>query len=367
MTEKKHFIVHHRFHDNISCLIDTLQKNGFSVKLFVILKTNTETYDLLTPEITPASAFQKFWKKVVKGRLQSYLPSIRKVYKEYRRSKPEYVIIRPFVSGVGLVHFFFALIYCKKVLLYSQSPKYRKKNFKNDFFLKLVLALPKTEWITPVLYRNEQYFKDKITPVNRINYLQLPHPVVPQKTSWFKGDILNILLIAKAQSYKNHEVLIESLKNLDRNKYLLKIAGNYSNDDAYTSKVLSKLEDCSINYKLLGYVDHSLIGHIYHEADLLVLPSSYETLGYVINEAISYAVPVIVSSEVGARCLVKAEGNGYIFKSKDAKHLEDIFKSILLDRESLKQMSIESEKVFEEELSPEAFSRKYLKIIGETQ
>lgn len=365
MTERKHFLVHHRFHDNISCLIDTLQKNGFSVKLFVILKTKTETYDLVTPEITQPSSLEKIWKRAVRRKLQSYLPSIRNVYREYSRHKPEYVIIRPLISGIGMVHFFFALLYCKKILLYSQSPKYRKKNFKNDFFLKFVLALPKTEWITPVLYRDEQCFEKKITPTNKINYLQLPHPVVPQKTSWFKDDVLNVLLIAKAQSYKNHEVLIEGLKNLDRNMYLLKIAGNYTNDDAYTSKVLSKLQECSINYQLLGYVDHSLIGHVYHEADILVLPSSYEMHGYVINEAISYAVPIVISSAVGTKCLVNNK-NGFIFRNNDAEHLEKIFKNILLDRGSLKAMSMESQKVFEKELSQEAFFNKYLKVIGET-
>mgnify|MGYP001146285128 FL=1 len=56
------------------------------------------------------------------------------------------------------------------------------------------------------------------------------------------------------------------------------------------------------------------IGKFYALADFLVLPSQRETWGLVVNEALCFSLPVIVSDQVGAgQDLVVHEENGYIF------------------------------------------------------
>lgn len=365
MTKPNHFIVHHRFHDNIACLIETLQEAGYSIRLFVILKTKTETYDLTEPIISPPSSLSSLGKSLFKKDLLAYIPSVRAVFREYRVHKPEYVLIRPLVSGIGLVHFFFALWHCKKVVLYSQSPKYRPKNVKNDFFLKLILALPKTEWITPVKYRSIKAYEKKQSPHQRINYVQLPHKKVVGKSEWFKNDLVNLLLIAKAQSYKNHSVLIEALKGLDRSKYKLLIAGDYSNQDAYTLQTLQKLESAKIHCEFLGYIKHSQISEIYKESDLLILPSSYEMHGYVVNEAMAYSVPVIVSSETGTKCLVEDGINGFVFDNNDSGHLRSILVDILKNRDQLIGLSEGCKRIYGQELSPVQFLNNYERLLGQ--
>lgn len=364
MEKPNHFIVHHRFHDNIACLIETLQDAGYSIRLFVILKTKTETYDLLEPIISPPSSLSFFGKRLFKKDLLAYIPSIRAVLREYKVNKPEYALIRPLISGIGLVHFFFAIWYCKKVILYSQSPKYRPENIKNDFFLKLVLALPKTEWISPVKYRSIEAYKKKLSLHQRINYIQLPHKKVVGKNAWFKNDLVNLLLIAKAQSYKNHSVLIEALKGLDKSKYKLLIVGDYSNNDVYTQQILGELEASDIHYELLGYVKHSEIGEVYRESDLLILPSSYEMHGYVVNEAIAHSVPVIVSSETGTKCLVETGINGFVFANNDSGHLRSILLDILENRDQLTSLSEGCKEIYKQELSPNGFLKNYEIILN---
>lgn len=49
--------------------------------------------------------------------------------------------------------------------------------------------------------------------------------------------------------------------------------------------------------------------------DALVLPSRHDGWGVVVNEALLQGVPVIVSSNVGAKCLVENNGAGTVFES----------------------------------------------------
>lgn len=367
MAKPTHFIVHHRFHDNIACLIETLQKSDFSIKLFVILKTKTESYDLVDPIISPKSSISFIARRLFRKELLAYMPSIRAVFREYSACRPEYILLRPFVSGIGLVHFVFALWYCKRIVLYSQSPKYRKKNFKNDLFLRIVLAIPKTEWMTPSKYIEQAALDEGITPHRKIHHLQLPHKKVATKQRWFKEGVVNILLIAKFQPYKNHAVLIDALEGLDTKAYRLLIAGDYSSKDSYTTQVLKRLEEAQLNYSLLGYVDHNKISDLYLASDILILPSRYEMLGYVVNEAIAHALPVIASSAVGAKSLIVHGESGFIFKSRDSADLQRIISSILTDREQLKALSAGCLEVYKKELSPESFLKRYKTLLGQTK
>jgi glycosyltransferase involved in cell wall biosynthesis len=51
---------------------------------------------------------------------------------------------------------------------------------------------------------------------------------------------------------------------------------------------------------LLGFVNQSGLPAVYAASDLLVLPSSYEPWGLVVNESLACGTPVIASSRVGA-------------------------------------------------------------------
>ena len=60
------------------------------------------------------------------------------------------------------------------------------------------------------------------------------------------------------------------------------------------------------------------IGNFYKLADVLVLPSHRETWGIVVNEALCFSLPVIVSDQVGAGVdLVIPGANGSIFPAGD--------------------------------------------------
>jgi glycosyltransferase involved in cell wall biosynthesis len=91
--------------------------------------------------------------------------------------------------------------------------------------------------------------------------------------------------------------------------------------------------------RFLGFQDQSSLPAYYDLCDLFVLPSAYEPWGMVINEAMNFGKPIIVSHQVGAGYDLVADGqNGYVFPSGDVEALADCLKKSLLSEEKLKGM-----------------------------
>jgi glycosyltransferase involved in cell wall biosynthesis len=74
-----------------------------------------------------------------------------------------------------------------------------------------------------------------------------------------------------------------------------------------------------------GFVNQSEIGRYYAAADCLVLPSAWgETWGLVVNEAMQFGLPAIVSSRVGCHPDLVVEGEtGYVFAAGAVEELRE--------------------------------------------
>lgn len=81
----------------------------------------------------------------------------------------------------------------------------------------------------------------------------------------------------------------------------------------------------------VGFLNQSKLASAYTAADLFVLPSAYdETWGLVVNEAMNFNLPVIVSDRVGcAADLVRPGENGLIFRSGNADDLSSAMLSFV--------------------------------------
>ncbi|MCL1864334.1 MAG: glycosyltransferase [Spirochaetes bacterium] len=69
--------------------------------------------------------------------------------------------------------------------------------------------------------------------------------------------------------------------------------------------------------KFLGWVEHSSLPDIYSAADLLILPSRFDTFGNVIVEAMACACPVISYNTKGPRDIIENEKSGYLVNTKE--------------------------------------------------
>jgi glycosyltransferase involved in cell wall biosynthesis len=79
---------------------------------------------------------------------------------------------------------------------------------------------------------------------------------------------------------------------------------------------------------LPGFVNQTQLGRYFRAADAFVLPSVFETWGLVVNEAMHFRLPVIVSSGIGcAPDLVRNGETGRVFPVGDAdalaKHIQE--------------------------------------------
>lgn len=76
------------------------------------------------------------------------------------------------------------------------------------------------------------------------------------------------------------------------------------------------------NITFQGFVNNDELGEIYQQHDVFILPSNYEPWGLVVEEALYWGLPVIVSEKVGCGPdMVRAYGSGFFFKHDDEESL----------------------------------------------
>jgi len=104
----------------------------------------------------------------------------------------------------------------------------------------------------------------------------------------------------------------------------------YGNNSCHHSPNSHSFVDSHYGIHFVGFKNQTEISKYYAMSDIFVLPSDVgETWGLVVNEAMNFRLPVIVSDLVGCGSdLVKHGENGYIFKKGDteelARYLEEL-------------------------------------------
>jgi glycosyltransferase involved in cell wall biosynthesis len=97
--------------------------------------------------------------------------------------------------------------------------------------------------------------------------------------------------------------------------------------------------DINKNIFFAPFQNQSRMPMIYAAGDLFVLPSSSETWGLAVNEAMNAGLPAIVSSHVGCGPDLVIEGEtGWVFKAGNVHALSDTITHALSDRARLRVM-----------------------------
>lgn len=93
-----------------------------------------------------------------------------------------------------------------------------------------------------------------------------------------------------------------------------------------------------------GVIPHERIAEVYLASDLFAMPSRFDTFGLTVVEAMAAALPVIVSTNVGAKDLVTQGVNGFIVDN--AKYGEQIGHAltVMINRDVRSGMSQEARK-----------------------
>ncbi|MDE6871392.1 MAG: glycosyltransferase [Bacteroidales bacterium] len=124
---------------------------------------------------------------------------------------------------------------------------------------------------------------------------------------------LRYIFVGRLVEVKNVSLLIDVF---NKNGKPLTIVGT----GVLEEELKNKAKD---NISFTGFIDNSKLGEIYQNHDVFILPSYSETWGLVVEEALYWGLPVIVSDRVGSgEDMVKDLNTGLIFKNNDCEDLQ---------------------------------------------
>ena len=100
------------------------------------------------------------------------------------------------------------------------------------------------------------------------------------------------------------------------------------------------------NVRFEGFVENKELPRYYAISDIFVLPSRYEPWGVVVTEAMSSALPLILSDKVGCREDLLNEGtNGFCFENDNSLKLASYIERFLENPISIKKMGDNSRNI----------------------
>lgn len=119
----------------------------------------------------------------------------------------------------------------------------------------------------------------------------------------------------------------------------------------------------------LGFQDQAATRQAYYGADILLLPSEFETWGLVANEAAACGRPTLAADSCGvAGDLVVSGETGYVFKKGDCEQAAEMLSKLYNDPELLQRLGRNASRKVSDEFSvkqfAEAFQNAYRSLSG---
>jgi len=154
-----------------------------------------------------------------------------------------------------------------------------------------------------------------------------------------------VLYIGRLSREKHLEVLLKAIKYLDKD-YVLIVGGTGPLMSHYIE--LSNRLGLSDKIKFVGFVDDKKLPEYYAASDIVCLPSTFETQGIVMLEAMATGKPVVGANKLALEEIIKNGKNGEKFKPGSvtdcARKIEKVINNIDTYKETVstaKMYSIE--------------------------
>jgi len=140
-----------------------------------------------------------------------------------------------------------------------------------------------------------------------------------------------LIACGKMYDYKQPILLLRAFQQL-RRKFPCALV--YVGDGAMRKDVEQVVREEQIpDVTVTGFVNQSRISEMYVSGDVLVLPSVVEQWGLVVNEAMYFGLPLVLSDKVGCGAdLVRIGENGSIFDYQSTDALVDALTPLVVDR-----------------------------------
>lgn len=156
---------------------------------------------------------------------------------------------------------------------------------------------------------------------------------------------------------KGIELLVKAIKSLENvADYHLLLFGNIS------QKKDTFFEQLPVGFTHLGKVDYDTLPLIYNVADLVVVPSYYETFGQTISEAMACGCPVVAFDSGGQRDIIDHKQTGYLARAWDPNDLAEGISWIFCEIEKTFELGKNARQVIIERFSSEVIANKYINL-----
>ena len=127
------------------------------------------------------------------------------------------------------------------------------------------------------------------------------------------------LYVGRLSRVKNLEILIKVFNDLPN--YQLTLIG-----DGEEKKHLKSIANQNISFK--PPIENIKLQNEFLNHDIFILPSISETWGLVVEEALYFGLPVMISKNCGSVELVKNAANGYVFEPSDSEEIKNLILDI---------------------------------------
>ncbi len=284
------------------------------------------------------------------------------IFSFLRKENPDFIIIH----GWGYVSSFLTLLSAKifglPVLMRAESPQKQevgkakllrafKKNLFKFFCHKfLYIGQSNKEFYLAHSVKESRLFFTPYSVDNRRfrnQYEQLKGQNTELRKKYnLKEDALVFLFVGKYIHKKRPMDLIRAFHQLNHPKAQLILVG----EGALRSEMEAYIKGNNLNcITLTGFINQQEIAEYYTMADAFILPSGYgETWGLVVNEAMNFNLPLIVSELVGCTDDLVHEGqNGFTFPFGDVEQLKEKMEKMLSTETDLQKMGQLSGQIIE--------------------
>lgn len=204
-----------------------------------------------------------------------------------------------------------------------------------------------------------------------VNGVDLKRFSLVEPPSSYRSKKLRILVLARVHPQKNPFALVEAMAIVRREQPQLEASVDWYGDpwwqnEDYHSRLEEIIERRELKDIFRLHPAVKDVEQLYHEADVVCLPSLYEGTSNTIREAMACGIPLLVSRTGDNPELVKEERNGLMF---DASSAQDIAATIIRfanksDR-AKREMGLEGRKLVEAMSSLDSVFDSYVEIIQE--
>lgn len=281
--------------------------------------------------------------------LGGYLHTNPEIFKVLRKERPDIVVVGGYVYPTGIIAILGAKLLKLPVVLWLDGVVGTSKlKLLKYCLLKQMSGYICTSKKVIDSIKNLRLPVDKayINPLSidigtwrNLSSAKINNPVISDLLQRFPQSKL-VIYCGRFIKIKNIDTIIElaSRMQCDRNiKFVL--IGDGPLLPSYKYKVNQLKLD---NVLFVGHLPPEELPPIFRTSSLLLLLSTYEQWGAVVNEALSVGTPVVCSGVAGAAEVIVHGHNSFIVEPDDINSIEKIVKDFLYDDARITKMRTEA-------------------------